>query len=72
MAIFGRNNAVNLSAQLESKGTELRNTQVADAEASKSFIQAAKEAQASSDLAGVHASAVERAVAVLRDAGVEL
>ena len=53
MAIFGRNNAVNLSAQLESKGTELRKTQVDDAEASKFFIQAAKEAQASSDLAGV-------------------
>lgn len=73
MAIFNRTKgAPTLLSSLTAKGAELRESQSANAESSRLFIVAAGEASALSDQNGRHAEAVEKAVAILDEAGVTL
>jgi hypothetical protein len=72
MALFGKANAVSLGAQLASKASELRSKEANDAEAAQALAVASQEAARASSVAATHASAVERALKILDDAGVAL
>lgn len=61
-----------LTATLAAKGETLRALQGAKSIAAESFVTAAQEARDDSDRAGQQAAAVERAVAILEQAGVTL
>lgn len=74
MAIFARNTkqGASLVTTLATKGTDRRTAQEADAESARQFIIASGEAQASSDKARRDAEAIEKAVKILDEAGVEI
>ncbi|WP_036321801.1 hypothetical protein [Microbacterium sp. B24] len=61
-----------LGARLVEKGEALRTEQAKKADASRSFATLSAGAAQDSTTAGVHAAAVERAIAILDDAGVSL
>lgn len=61
-----------LRSQLQGKGGELRNRQQAQIDAAKALTEAAAAAAADSELAAKHATAVEKALGILDEAGVEL
>lgn len=72
MALFGNKNTASLGAALATKGSELRAKQENDAKSSEALAVAAAEAQRASVRAAKHAAAVEQALKILGDAGVEL
>lgn len=61
-----------LSAALVAKGDELRTRELAQSDAADAHIEAAAAARAESLAAAKHADAVERALAILDEAGVSL
>jgi hypothetical protein len=63
---------VSLADALTSKGQELRTKEQEDAAAAQALAVQSQEAAKSSALAAQHASAVERAIKILDDAGVTL
>lgn len=74
MAIFARNTkqGASLITHLAAQGGAKRAAQEADAESARQFIIASGEAQASSDKARRDAEAIEKAVTILAEAGVEI
>jgi TPP-dependent trihydroxycyclohexane-1,2-dione (THcHDO) dehydratase len=72
ISLFGKTNTVSLGAALSSKGSELRQREADQAQAAEALAVAASEAGKNSAVAAQHASAVERALKILDDAGVEL
>lgn len=71
MSIFTRTKPT-LTASLSAKSAELRDKQDKKAAAARNLSTAASEALTESATAATHASAVERALSILEDAGVEL
>lgn len=72
MALFGKTATVSLGAALANKGSELRQNEVQSAQAAEALAVQSQEAAKASALAAQHASAVERALKILDDAGVEI
>lgn len=63
---------VPLADQLVAKGAGLRAQEASDAQASQALAVASAEAAKSSAVAASHAAAVEKAIKILDDAGVQL
>lgn len=73
MAIFTRKvSTVSLNDQLVTKSVQLRNKSADEADAAESLTRAAAQARVNSDTAAAHAMAVEQALTILGEAGVEL
>lgn len=70
MSLINRKN--NLSALLVTKGASLRAKEEREANAAVAHSQAASNALTTSAVAAKHAEAVEQALQVLQDAGVDL
>lgn len=62
----------NLQASLVAKGEALRTEEQRQKQASVSFIEASRQAEATGKVAEAHAVAVEEAIAILTKAGVAL
>lgn len=72
MAIFTRSNKTSLITALVEKGATERHNESFEAQAAKDFVVAAQVAQADSLAAAHRASAIEKAVTILEDAGVSV
>lgn len=63
---------ITLGAALAAKGAELRDSESAQATNADAYLAAAAAARTASETAAKHADAVERAIAILFEAGVSL
>lgn len=70
MALITRKTS--LSTTLAKKGEALRATEAAKYASANALVDAAADARVEASTAAVHADAVERAVAILEEAGVSL